>query len=310
MPLPSSGTLAISRIANTDGANSVGVVTPYSLFQLSILTGKNFVWDGVPVYYPMSVSSFYNWAGYGYKYGSPAILHDYGLSSRYSTSSSNIIDTSGNGRNGTFVSGTGNGTAVNIPSGYYDTGYVAKIRTNDISQYAIRLDDTAKYSGTAAFTWLTWFRVTSFQTNYPGLIACEGRSGSTPIGQSMYLSNEATRKLQYVRWNGTTNTASVNTIQFGANGVPAFQFNKWYMAAVRFDGSSAGLELFVDGTRFAQVISVSTSVTTSGSWGVFNGLRYNNWLDGHFGYTAIYSSDIGANGTGTINDITRFRYDI
>lgn len=310
MPLPSSGTLAISRIAATDGANSVGVVTPYSLFQLSILTGKNFVWDGVPVYYPMSVSSFYNWEGYGYKYGSPAILHDYALSSRYSTSSSNIIDTSGNGRNGTFVSGTGTGTAVNIPSGYYDTGYVAKIRTNDISQYAIRLEDTAKYGGTSAFTWLTWFRVTSFQTNFPGLIACEGRSGSTPIGQTMHLVNSSGVRLHYVRWNGTTNSGSTNEIIFGANGVPAFQFNKWYMAAVRFSGSSAALELYTDGTRYSQVISVSTSVTTSSSWGVFNGLRYNNWLDGHFGYTAIYSSDIGGNGTATIYDITRFRYNI
>lgn len=310
MPLPSSGILQLSRIANTDGANSVGIVTPYSLGQLSILTGKEFVWDGGFFWNQPRISAFYNWAGYGYKFGSPAILHDYGLSSRFSTSSSNIIDTSGNGRNGTYVSGTGNGTAINIPSGYYDTGYIAKIRTHDSNQYAVRLDDTAKYGGTAAFTWLTWFRVTSFPTTYPGLIAAEGRSGSTPIGNVMYLANESPRKLQYVRWNGITNTASVNTIEFGANTVPAFQFNKWYMAATRFNGSSAALELYVDGSRWSQVVSVSTSVTTSGSWGVFNGLRYNNWLDGHFGYTAIYSSDIGQNGVAEINYYTRPRYDI
>lgn len=309
MPLPSSGQMSVADIAANQGANSVGVVTPYSMFQLSILAGKNFVWDGTPVYYSMAVSSFYSYAGYGYKFGSPAILHDYGLSSRFSTSSSNIIDTSGNGRTGVYVNGTGNGAAINIPNGFYDTGYIANIRTIDNAQYAIRLEQTAKYGGVASFTWLTWFRVSSFQTNYPGLISVEGRNGGTPIGHTMHLSNEATRNLDYVRWNASNNTASVNRISYGVGGVPAFQFNKWYMAAVRFNGSVAVLELYIDGIRYANTVNTTNNVTTSGDWGVFNGLRYNNWLDGKFGYCAIYSSDIGLNGTATINDVTRFRYD-
>jgi hypothetical protein len=301
MPLPSTGTLSIADIAFNQGANSVGIVTPYSLRKLSILAGKTST--------PNTISSFYTYAGYGYKYGSPNILHDYGLSSRYSTSSSNIIDTSGNGRTGVYVSGTGNGSLLNIPSGYYDTGFPAKIRTHDSNQYSIRLEDTAKYGGTASFTWLTWFRCTSFQTNFPGLISCEGRSGGgNPIGQSLYLSNSSGIRLSYVRWDGTSGNASVAEISFGASGVPAFQYNQWYMAAVRYDGSVATLHLYFNSGNMISMVSAGTSVTTSASWSVFNGLRYNNWLDGHFGYTAIYSTDIGWSALSEIFTNTKTRY--
>ena len=309
MPLPSSGTLSLFDIAQNQGANSVGVVSPFSLRELSILTGKNYYYDGGFFWNNPSISSFYNWGGYGYKYGSPAILHDYGLSSRYSIGSSSIIDTSGNGRTGTYVSGTGNGSTLNIPSGYYDTGFPANIRTHDSNQYAIRLDDTAKYGGNAAFTWLTWFRVTSFQTNFPGLIANEGRSGGgSPIGHSLLLANSGGIKLQYVRWNGTSGTPSVVEITFGSGGIPAFVYNKWYMAAARYDGTNAWLNLFWGDANFQNSGSANVPVTTDASWGVFNGLRYNNWLDGRFGYTAIYSSDIGYVGVGNIFNDTQARY--
>lgn len=311
MALPSTGTLALSRIANTDGANSVGVVTPYTLGQLTTLAGVGGYWDGGWFWSNRSISAFYNYAGYGFKYGSPAILHDYGLSSRYSTSSSSIIDTSGNARTGTFTSGTGNGTAINIPSGYYDTVYPAKIRTNDPSptDYAIRLEDTAKFGGTSSFTWLTWFRCTSFPTAYPGLISCEGRSSGIPIGHTMHLVGDATKRLDYVRWNGTSNSGITLSVTFNSGIVPAFQFNKWYMAAISFNGSTARLSIFINGTEYAASTSVSTSVSTSASWGVFNGLRYNNFLDGYFGYTACYSSALVSSALYDINAITRLRYE-
>jgi hypothetical protein len=306
MPLPSSGQMSVADIAANQGANSVGVVTPYSMFQLSILAGKNFVWDGIPVYYDMAVSSFYSYAGYGYKYGSPAILHDFGLSSRFPTNSSSIIDTSGNGRTGTFVTGTGNGSAVNVTG--YTQSYVARLATAHNGQYSVRLDDTAKYGGTASFTWLAWFRNTSFDTSYNGIIACEGRSGNA-IGQSLYISNASGTFIQYERWNGTSGSAAATNLTFGSGGVPAYVSGKWYMVALRYNGSTAVLELYVNGTRYSSSVNTTNSVTTSASWGCFAGLRYNQWMTGQLGYVACYSSDIGTTGTGTINDVTRFRYD-
>lgn len=308
MPLPASGQLSVADIAANQGANSVGVVTPYSLFQLSILTGKNFVWDGIPVYYEMAVSSFYNWPGYGYKYGSPAILHDFGLSSRFPTSSSNIIDTSGNGRNGTFVTGTGNGSAVNVTG--YTTSYVARLATSSSNQYAVRLEDTAKYGGTASFTWVAWFRNTGFSSSFNGIIAAEGRGGgSQPIGQSMYISNASGTYIQYERWDGLSGSVATARITFGSGGVPSYVSGKWYMVALRYNGSTAVLELYVDGVKYSSSLSTSVSVATSGGWACFAGLRYNMWLDGQLGYVACYSSDIGTAGTDEINYYTRFRYD-
>ena len=212
MALPASGTLELSRIGATDGANSVGVVQPYSLRQLSILAGKT------PT--PNSISSFYSYPGYGYKNGSPDILHDFGLSNRFATSSSNIIDTSGNGRNGTFVTGTGNGTATNVTG--FTTTFPGNIATQTSSQYAVRLDNTAKYGGTSAFTWIAWFRNTSFPTSYNGIIACEGRSGSTPIGHSIYISDVGGTSINYQRWDGTSGSPATVGLTFGTGGVPAF----------------------------------------------------------------------------------------
>lgn len=306
MALPSSGTLGLERIANSDGANSVGVVSPYTLGQLTILTGVGGYWDGGWFWGNRAISSFYSYAGYGFKYGSPSILHDFGLSSRFPTNSSNIIETSGNGRTGVFVTGTGNGTATNV-TGYTQT-YPAMIQTGN-SQYAIRLDDTAKYGGTASFTWLAWFRSTSFPTSYNGIIACEGRSSSTPIGQSLYISNASGTFIQYERWNGTSGSASAVSLTFGSGGIPAFVSGKWYMVAISFDGSTARLSLFVDGTEYAATVSTNVSVTTSASWSCFAGLRYNQWLTGNLGYVATYGSALNTYALYDINQITRLRYE-
>jgi hypothetical protein len=308
MPLPSSGTLSLSRIAVTDGANSVGVVTPYSLGQLSKLTSKNFVWDGIYVQYATSISSFYNWAGYGFKYESPDILHDFGLSSRYPTNSSAIIDTSGNGRNGTFVTGTNNGTPVNVAN--YTTTYPGRIQTSPTGQYSVRLNDIAKYGGTQQFTWIAWFRCTGFPTSFNGIIACEGRSGSTPIGQSVYISNTSGTFIQYERWNGTSGSVVTARLTFGAGGIPAFVSGKWYMMGLAFGGGGGILSLFVDGTQYTNVFTTSVSVSTDANWGCFAGLRYNQWLEGELGLVATYPIWFNNIPMNDFNYRTRIRYDI
>lgn len=307
MALPASGLLQLSRIAVTDGANSVGVVTPYTLGQLTALTGCGGYWDGGWFWSNRAISAFYNWPGYGFKYGSPDILHDFGLSSRFPTNSSSIIDTSGNARTGTFVQGTGNGTAINVTG--YDTVFPGNLTTSSPSQYAVRLNDVAKYGGTSSFTWVVWFKNTGFPTSYNGIIACEGRSGSAPIGQSVYISNSSGTFIQYERWNGTTGSGATARITWGSAGVPAFVSGKWYMVALSFNGSTARLSLFVDGTEYATTVSTSVSVTTDASWGVFAGLRYNQWLTGQLGYVACYSSVLNTYSLYDLNSMSRTRYE-
>jgi hypothetical protein len=301
MALPASGTLGLLQIAANDGANSVGVVQPYSLGQLSKLAGLTTTYK---------VSNFYSYPGYGYKNGSPDILHDFGLSNRFPTSSSSVIDTSGNGRTANFVTGTGLGTSVNITG--YTTTFPGNIATQTSSQYAIRLDNISKYGGTSPFTWIAWFRNTSFSTGYNGIIACEGRSGSTPIGHSMYISNVGGTSINYQRWNGTSNSATTISIQFGTVPVPAFVSGKWYMVAVTygFGGNQISLLLYVDGVQYSTTLTpLTTSVTTDAGWACFAGLRYNNWLDGNIGYVATYPIYVYPSDIAIINSKTRLRYD-
>lgn len=300
MALPASGVLSFADIAVNQGTNSIGIVTPYSLYQMNVLAGLQYD-------YGSKVSNFYSYPGYGYKFGSPSVLHDLGLSNRFPTSSSSIIDTSGNGRTANFVTGTGLGSSVNVTG--YTTSFPGNIATQTSSQYSIRLDNITKYDGNTSFTWLAWFKVSSFSSSYNGIIACEGRSGSTPIGHSLYITNVGGYSVVYQRWNGTSGSNNTLTIPFPTG---TFALNTWYMVMIGYgsDGTyvnyikQANAGLFQGSTGSF----VSTSVTTSPGWACFAGLRYNNWLDGNIGYVACYGSKLSGINFEDIFWRTRDRY--
>jgi hypothetical protein len=301
MPLPITP-LSLAQIGATEGTSSVGVVTPYSLFQMNVLAGLEYNGGS-------KVGNFSNYGGYGYKYYTPTLLHDFGLSSRFSTSSSDIIDTSGNGRTGTFVTGTGTGTPANITG--YTTTFPANIATQTSNQRAIRLDSTSKYGGNTTFTWLAWFKVSSFVSSFPGIISCEGRSGSNPIGHTLYITNSGGYSVNYTRWNGTSGSGNTLTLPFGSGGAPAFEFNRWYMVMISY--SSSYYNFIIQGSNWASSYSsqggfVSTSVAIDFAWANFAGLRYNNWLDGHIGYVATYPFLFGGLEYNTIFERTQKRY--
>ena len=301
MALPASGALGMAQIAATDGANSVGVVTPYSLYQLNVLSGLEYGSGS-------KISNFYSYPGYGYKYGSPDIIHDFGLSNRFPTSSSSIIDTSGNSRNGTFVTGTGLGSATNITG--YTTSFPGNIATASSGQKAIRLDNTAKYGGNTTFTWGAWFKVSSFASSYNGIIACEGRSGSTPIGHSLYVTNVGGYSVVYQRWSGTSGSNSTVSLTF--NG-PGFSLNTWYFVQFSYS-SSDSMSMYLRDVNSGVNIGTagyfaSSSITTDAGWAAFAGLRYNNWLDGSIGYAYTYPSYFNSGYEfNSIWDRTRKRY--
>jgi hypothetical protein len=294
MPLPSSGTLAMSTIAS-----SVGTVSPHSMNNLTRLTA---VGSNASTF---RTSNFYSWPDGGYKNGSPAILFDFGLNANYSNSGSTVSDRSGNGRNGTFVTGTGNGTAATIDQ--YTGTFPGQMNIpGDSPQKSVRLDDYAKFSGTANYTVVAWVKITSFTSSYPGVVAAEGRSGN-PIGWSMHFDNASGYKLNHSRWSGTSGSITNISINFGS-GVPAFAFNTWYMVSARFNGSTMSLSLHTGGSRYDASTGNSYSLSTDASWSAFLGLRYNNWQNGPVGYMAIYGSDLGTGVLDTIYAATRIRY--
>jgi hypothetical protein len=308
MPLPSSGTLGFNTIAAS--LPLYGTFNPYSLKKMAIITGVGGSWDAYGNWNnnePYKVSEFYGYAGNGFKYGSPQILLDYALSGFYSSPTSVIKDTSGISIfDATFVTGTGNGTATNY------TGYNSNIgtfNTNTTGQYAIRLPNYAKFSGNEAHTLICWFKVTDFSTSFPGLISCEGRSaGGQPIGYSLYLSqiSATTFSLNYSRFSGTSGTQYNLNLALGSAPLTT---NTWYMAAVTYDGSNIVLYLRYSDNTYAYTTGTNTySIVADASWGCFQGLRYNNWLNGTFGYTAIYYGVLNVLDIFKIQQATRQRY--
>ena len=296
MALPASGTLAMSTIAS-----SVGTVAPNSMNELTRLTA---VGSNASTF---KTSNFYSWPDGGYKNGSPGILFDFGLNANYSNSGSTVSDRSGNGRNGTFVTGTGNGTAATIDQ--YTGTFPGQMNIpGDTPQKSVRLDDYAKFSGTDNYTVIAWVKITSFTSSYPGVVAAEGRSGGNPIGWGLYMTNASGYQVAHQRFDGTSGSGTNIALTFGSGGVPSIAFNTWYMVAARFDGSTMALSLHTAGSRYDASTGNSYSLSTDASWSAFLGLRYNNWQNGPVGYMAIYGSDLGTGVLDTIYASTRIRY--
>lgn len=312
MSLPSTGQLSFSAIAN-----DLPLYAPYgasygSLDKMTLITGVGGTWDGSNNFSrnaPYETSNFYGWGGGGFKWANIKLIHDYALNGHYASPSSVITDTSGYTRNGVFVTGTGNGSPTNVTGYNSSTGYIDSQTTN---QYSVRLNDYAKFAGTAPHTLISWFNVSYFPTAYPGIIACEGRSSSTgqPIGYSLYLNQITTSTfgINYSRFSGTSGTQfNLNLTAIGAQFTAGF----WYMVAAVFDGSTASLIMYkaTDPTQITgQSASNNYSIATESSWGCFQGLRYNDWLNGSIAYTAIYDYALTAADIKKIQGATRLRY--
>ena len=312
MSLPSSGALSFSAIAS-----DISLYAPFggpygSLDKMTKITGVGGTWDGSDIFSrnpPYETSNFYGWGGGGFKFGSVKLLHDYALNGYYSGPSSVIKDTSGYFRDGVFVTGTGNGTPQNVVGYNSSIGYIDSETTN---QRSVRLDNYAKFAGTAPHTLICWFNVSYFPTAYPGIIACEGRSSSTgqPIGYSLYLNQitYATFGINYSRFSGTSGTQfNLNLTAIGAQFTAGF----WYMVALVFDGSTASLIMY-QASSTTQMTGISGSnnysIVSESAWSCFQGLRYNDWLNGSIAYTAIYDYALTASEIKKINGATRLRY--
>ena len=312
MSLPSSGALSFSAIAS-----DIALYAPYggpygSLDKMTKITGVGGTWDGSDIFSrnaPYETSNFYGWGGGGFKWANIKLLHDYALNGHYSSPSSVIKDTSGYLRDGVFVTGTGNGSPTNVTGYNSSIGYIDSQTTN---QYSVRLDNYAKFAGTASHTLICWFNVSYFPTAYPGLIACEGRSSSTgqPIGYSFYLNQitSTTFGVNYSRFSGTSGTQyNLNLTAIGSQFTAGF----WYMAVAVYDAGSVNI-LMYQASSPTQITGISGSnsysIATESSWGCFQGLRYNDWLNGSMGYTAIYDYALTASDIRKIQGATRLRY--
>ena len=287
MALPSSGAISISQIRTELGTTSG------SLRNLSSLAGKST---------PDAMSEFYGYSAGAYKYASPFFLFDFSISSQYSNSGTSIADLSGNGNNGVFVTGTGKGSPTTV-NGYSATAPGTLLLDNpnqNTGQYSVRLVNTAQFNGTQAHTMVAWVKYINHAAgNYPGIFS----SDQNPYGYEINISNESPKRFFVERFGAG---AVVST--FGSN-LPAFAYNTWYMAALRYDGSTCSIDIYMGGTRYTSSASLG-GISTQDAFGPSMGLRYNDWINGYFGYAAGYTSDIGTSGLDTIFNATRSRYGV
>jgi hypothetical protein len=291
MALQGSGTISISQI-RTELSNA-----SYSLTCLSGLAGKSA---------PHSMSEFYGYSaavggtnGFGaYQYGSPFMLFDFGATSNYSNSGTQITDLSGNANHGVFVTGTGKGSPTTI-NGYNATAPGRlNLANGSGAQYSVRLVNTAHFTGTQAHTMVAWLKISSHGGGvYPGIFS----SDQNPYGYGFTLTSEDPKRFFVERFGAGAVISNFNST------LPAFAYNTWYMTSLRYNGTTASTDIYMGGTRYTNSATLG-AISTSDSYGPSMGLRYNNWIHGDYGYAAGYTSDIGTGALDTIYNATKSRY--
>ena len=276
MALQSSGAISISQIKTELGSCS------NSLRALSAAAGKST---------SDAMSEFYGYSGSGaYVYGCPQLIFDFSRTSYYSNSGTSIADLSGNGYNGTFSTGTGNGTATTV-SGYNGAGFLNLPGSG--AQLSVRIPDALKPSGTASFTFVVHMKPKgySYNGNYPGILS----HGDSTTGLSWYLDGD----------NGRSSVW--RDINCGSNGFDYLNYpsntgiGAWSTYFVRSNGTFQQLHVYKNSTLYSGGgASTSCNITANSSWGFFLGLRYNQWLNADFSYVAIYNSYLSTGDLSTI----------
>ena len=283
MAIQSSGAISMTCIKTELGSAS------YSLRTLSAAAGKSTP-DSMSEFYGYSASPTY------YKYGSPFMLFDFASTSNYSNSGTSIADLSGNGNHGVFVSYTGKGTPTTISS--YSSTAPGTLYLDGTSQYSVRLVNTAQFTGTQAHTMVAWIKLTGHSGgSYPGIFS----SDQNPYGWEINISNESPKRFFVERFG-----AGAVVSNFGSD-LPAFAYNTWYMTSLRYNGSVASTDIYMGGTRYTNSATLG-AISTADQYGPSMGLRYNNWIQGYYGYAAGYTSDIGTTGIDAIYTNTKARY--
>ena len=286
MALQSSGAISVGQIRTELGSASGSIRT------LSAAAGKST---------PDAMSEFYSYSASGaYQYGSPFMLFDFSVTASYSNSGSQITDLSGNSNHGVFVTGTGKGSATTI-NGYSATAPgTLNLANGSGAQYSVRLVNTAQFNGTQAHTMVAWLKLSSHGGGtYPGIFS----SDQNPYGYEINISNENPKRFFVERFGAGAVVSNFNST------LPAFAYNTWYMVALRYNGSVCSTDIYMGGTRYTSSATLG-GISTQDVYGPSMGLRYNNWIDGYYGYAAGYTSDIGTGGLDTIFNATRSRYGV
>lgn len=206
------------------------------------------------------------------------LLFDFSETGSYSNSGTVIADLSGNGNNGIFSTGTGNGFPTTV-TGYSTNGYLNLPGTP--AQLSVRLPDSLKPTGVAPFTYIVYMQPNGYGylPNYPGIISDDSSVGS---GVTFAISPFTTPQPgSYAARNSFSDVPSLPYISGGGLGV-------WSVYAIKFNGTATTIYQFTSTNSGSATQVGATPIISSPSWGLFLGLRYNNWINAKFNYVAMY----------------------
>jgi hypothetical protein len=213
-----------------------------------------------------------------YSYGNTQLVFDFSNPGSYSNSGTSIADLSGNGNNGIFTTGTGNGTATTV-TGYSTNGYLT-LPGDAVSQLAVRLPNALKPTTRATLTYIVYMRPKGYPSgDFPGIIANDdGTVGGFVWGLSPAFTGSYTTR---------NNTAYVSQSYSGGAGL-----NVWSVYAVKYSGTVTTIYQYNNNVLYSSSLTTSQNVTSNGSWGLYLGLRYNHWLNADINYVAMYNSTL------------------
>jgi hypothetical protein len=219
---------------------------------------------------------------YPYLSGNPQLVFDFSSTTSYSNSGTSIADLSGSGNNGIFSTGTGNGTPATV-TGYSTNGYLNFPGT--AAQLSVRLPDSLKPTGVVPFTYIVYMQPNgySYNGNFPGIIS--NQQNNAGLGFGWVISPSYTAPGQQSARAPSPNDNNVELAYSGGAGLGV-----WSVYAIKFDGTSTTLFQYYNGVLYSANTVGASSVTSSSSWGLFLGLRYNMWINARFNYVAMYNT--------------------
>jgi hypothetical protein len=227
-----------------------------------------------------------------YKFGTADLVFDFLSTGNYSNSGTSIADLSGNGNDGIFTQGTGNGSPFTV-TGYNTNGYLRLLGLSN--ELSVRLPDVLKRTGTDQFTYIAYMRPRgySFNGNFPGIISNQGFNEVEFLGLTWGISPINTPPGG--QFSARNNTDGNNFAYQGGAGL-----NVWSVYAIKFNGTSTTLYQYYNGVLYSQNVVGATALVSLPDWGLFLGLRYNNWINADFNYVAMYNTALPDNDILTI----------
>lgn len=220
---------------------------------------------------------------YPYIYGSPQLVFDFSDTTSYQNSGTTIADLSGNGNNGIFSIGTGNGTPATVTG--YDSTNKWLFLPGTIVQRSVRLPDSLKYAGTSgAFTYIMYCQPTGYSYNgndISGLISNSFSPGST---------NQGVKWVLFVSTNGSLIRLDDPNPQYTLPYPPGGGIGAWTMYALTYDGTNLTQYQMYNGNTYTSSNVDTGPATPLPGWGFYMGMSYNRWFQGNINYAAVYNT--------------------